>query len=582
MAAVQTSNVVRVAALADVVAKGRIVVSAGGRPIALFYTDDTVKAVDNRCPHMGFPLHRGSVDDGVLTCHWHHARFDLCSGGTFDQFADDLRAYPVEVRDGDVYLDLSVRRDPREYALFRLRDGLELNIGLVIAKAVVSLTDGGDPARPFEAGLIHGSTYNSNGWGQGLTMHTALMNILPALRPDDRPRALYHGLTAVARDCAGQAPRFPIAPLPGGGENDLAALKRWFRQFIEVRNSDGAERCIASAVRSGASGPEVADMLFAAASDHRYVSIGHPLDFTNKAFEALDTAGWEHAELVLTSLVGGLAGAARMEESDSWRRPVDLVALLERAFVALPDALAEGAAKVHDADFTRAALAAALLDDDPAACIEALLSALRLGATPEQAASATAYAAALRIAQFSTSNEFGDWDTVLHTFTFANAVHQGMKRAPSIELLRGVFDAAMSVYLDRFLNTPPAALPRERKVADPEALLVDLEAVFDRRQQVDQSAELTAAYLASGGDPAKLLAALGSSLLREDRDFHTIQAFEAAFRQFENLGAASEGARVLVAATRYLAAHAATPRAQLQTYNIAVRLHHGDNLYEAE
>ncbi|MEJ7653709.1 MAG: Rieske (2Fe-2S) protein [Chloroflexia bacterium] len=145
MAAVQTSNVVRVAALADVVAKGRIVVSAGGRPIALFYTDDTVKAVDNRCPHMGFPLHRGSVDDGVLTCHWHHARFDLCSGGTFDQFADDLRAYPVEVRDGDVYLDLSVRRDPREYALFRLRDGLELNIGLVIAKAVVSLTDGGDP-----------------------------------------------------------------------------------------------------------------------------------------------------------------------------------------------------------------------------------------------------------------------------------------------------------------------------------------------------------------------------------------------------------------------------------------------------
>ncbi|MEJ7653710.1 MAG: Rieske (2Fe-2S) protein, partial [Chloroflexia bacterium] len=391
-------------------------------------------------------------------------------------------------------------------------------------------------------------------------MHTALMNILPALRPDDRPRALYHGLTAVARDCAGQAPRFPIAPLPGGGENDLAALKRWFRQFIEVRNSDGAERCIASAVRSGASGPEVADMLFAAASDHRYVSIGHPLDFTNKAFEALDTAGWEHAELVLTSLVDGLAGAARMEESDSWRRPVDLVALLERAFVALPDALAEGAAKVHDADFNRAELAAALLDDDPAACIEALLSALRLGATPEQAASATAYAAALRIAQFSTSNEFGDWDTVLHTFTFANAVHQGMKRAPSIELLRGVFDTAMSVYLDRFLNTPPAALPRERKVADPEALLVDLEALFDRRQQVDQSAELTAAYLASGGDPAKLLAALGSSLLREDRDFHTIQAIEAAFRQFENLGAASECARVLVAATRYLAAHAATPR----------------------
>ena len=34
---------------------------------------------------MGFPLDRGSVEDGTLTCHWHHARFDLESGCTFDQ-----------------------------------------------------------------------------------------------------------------------------------------------------------------------------------------------------------------------------------------------------------------------------------------------------------------------------------------------------------------------------------------------------------------------------------------------------------------------------------------------------------------
>ena len=38
--------------------------------------------LDNRCPHMGFALDRGSVDDGILTCHWHHARFDLASGCT--------------------------------------------------------------------------------------------------------------------------------------------------------------------------------------------------------------------------------------------------------------------------------------------------------------------------------------------------------------------------------------------------------------------------------------------------------------------------------------------------------------------
>ena len=45
------------------------------------------------------------------------------------------------------------------------------------------------------------------------------------------------------------------------------------------------------------------------------------------------------------------------------------------------------------------------------------------------------------------------------TFSFANAVRQGLRRVPSPELVRGIFDAAMSVYLDRFLNVPPAHLP---------------------------------------------------------------------------------------------------------------------------
>lgn len=56
----------------------------GNHIIALFYYNTDVYAVDNRCPHMGFPLDDGTLHDGILTCHWHHARFDLASGGTFD------------------------------------------------------------------------------------------------------------------------------------------------------------------------------------------------------------------------------------------------------------------------------------------------------------------------------------------------------------------------------------------------------------------------------------------------------------------------------------------------------------------
>ena len=71
----------------------------------MFKRDDEFAAVDNRCPHMGFPLDRGTVKNGILTCHWHHARFDLSSGGTFDPFADDVRSFPVSVEDDFVWVN---------------------------------------------------------------------------------------------------------------------------------------------------------------------------------------------------------------------------------------------------------------------------------------------------------------------------------------------------------------------------------------------------------------------------------------------------------------------------------------------
>ena len=85
-----------------------------------------------------------------------------------------------------------------------------------------------------------------------------------------------------------------------------------------------------------------------------------------------------------------------------------------------------------------------------------------------------------------------------------------------------------------------------------------------------------------GGRPDRLLAVLARLLLREDRDFHPIQAVEAAFRQYELLRGTRDGVNVLVAAARYLAAHAPTQRAALQTMEVALRLHRGESLYEGE
>jgi hypothetical protein len=89
-----------------------------------------------------------------------------------------------------------------------------------------------------------------------------------------------------------------------------------------------------------------------------------------------------------------------------------------------------------------------------------------------------------------------------------------------------------------------------------------------------------ASFLYNDGDAGELLAMLGKLLLREDRDFHTIQTIEAAFQQYELLKGTPMAVHALVAAARYLGAHAPTMRAQGQTYQIAYRLSRGESLFE--
>src|SRR5713101_417348 len=486
----QSSNgQVRVGSLAELKEQGCKVVTGQHGPIAVFHHNDKVYAVDNRCPHMGFPLHRGTVQDGILTCHWHHARFDLASGCTFNLFADDVPVYPVEVRNGEVYLTpYREKIDEVDHWLGRLQEGMEQNISLVMAKAVIALLgEGVDYREIVKRGILYGTRNRAAGWGPGLTILTAMANVCEHLPAEEQFLALYQGLLHAARDTAGQPPRRDLQPL-GKADLDGTTLARWFRRSVEVRDSEGAERCLLTALSMGLPPAEIVDMVLAAATDHFYLDGGHTVDFINKSFEALDLVGWEAAPQVLPTIVGGLCRAGRSEESQAWRQPIDLVPVLRQAFEELPALMAQGRGKKWQpgGSFTET-----LLGDSPLEIVAALNNALSEGATPAQLAQEVAYAAALRICRFGTQNEFGDWIGVLHTFTYANAFQQALRRGSSPELVRGIYHGAIRIYLDRFLNIPPARLPDGRANGAapaslmPGALLEKLLEEMDTRQQVD-------------------------------------------------------------------------------------------------
>ena len=586
--------------LEELKAKGRLVVHGSHRPILVIYDRGRVFALDNRCPHMGFPLERGSVEDGILTCHWHHARFDLESGCTFDLWADDVPICPVEVRDGDVWVKTTFgHADPAAHWRERLADGLAHDLGLVAAKAVHGQLAADVPRADIVRQVALFGAQNRDGWGVGLTILTALANLLPMLPEEEAYLALFHGARRVAADCDGEAPRRERAPL--GSQPDPVALKRWLRRWTHVRHREAAERTLLTAIAGGLSPAVLADALLAAETERAFADTGHSLDFINKAFECLDLIGWEHAPAVLPTIVGQMVAARGAEESTAWRQPVDLVALCEEAANQLPQVFAAGRG-VHSASQTRvtraygwshhAALARELLGDDPARIVDALKAAIRAGAAPADLSRSLAYAAALRVARFGNANEHADWETAHHVFTYANAVDQMLKRIGTanpdghVAAVRGVLHGAMALYLTRYLNVPPARIPGEGGEqlddlpTDAEMIRTALLDAFDRQRQVDLAARLVARHLSLGHSPQALIATLARALLREDAGFHAYQMVEAGVRQSAAWGDTDEGRHILIAVARYLAAHSPTERAALQTADIARRLMRGGELHQ--
>ena len=90
---------------------GRVrTVAVGTRTFVLTRVGDAYGVLDNRCPHQGGPLGEGSIEKGWLRCPWHGYDYDPLTGTPPPGFSDAPACFPVEVRDGGVYV--AVPDDP--------------------------------------------------------------------------------------------------------------------------------------------------------------------------------------------------------------------------------------------------------------------------------------------------------------------------------------------------------------------------------------------------------------------------------------------------------------------------------------
>jgi nitrite reductase/ring-hydroxylating ferredoxin subunit len=85
--------------------------TVNGRPLLLIRMGDRVCAYEDRCPHQGMALSRGTLDGHTLTCCAHHWQFDVRDGAGINPANTRLRSVPVSVIAGQVVLEDSEVRD---------------------------------------------------------------------------------------------------------------------------------------------------------------------------------------------------------------------------------------------------------------------------------------------------------------------------------------------------------------------------------------------------------------------------------------------------------------------------------------
>lgn len=97
-------------------------VTVGKREIGVVTYQGSYYAVLNFCPHAGAPMCFGEIqqpvvsdgpgeparrnmDSPVIRCPWHRWEFDLKTGQSLCPIREKIRTYPVEVREGVIWID---------------------------------------------------------------------------------------------------------------------------------------------------------------------------------------------------------------------------------------------------------------------------------------------------------------------------------------------------------------------------------------------------------------------------------------------------------------------------------------------
>lgn len=492
-----------------------------GRQIALFRTDaETVYAVDNACPHEGYPLVQGYVKECVLTCAWHNFKFDLRDGACL-KGDEAVASYPTRIREGRVEVELRELDPsadiPKHYA--SLEEGLLDNgLGRVARDAMRLLTAGEAPRAILQFAADFDAVRAEYGSNHALAVAADLATYLEELEGESQDDAGSHewgplepiqfALEGASDPNVRRTPRARPAPEKDFDFGTAGPFESELHRRLEAEDLDGAEALLRGALGAGVALARVEAAFVDLATDH-FLAFGHPLIYTSKAFELIADAPPDRVDRVLGALLFRFGNSTRHDTLPPWKPWRERMAALEGRWEAWSD---PKRAEISPTPEDRAGLRAALLDGKAGEPFRALATALDGGWAPARVADALVEAAALRLLRFETDHDRDPtvqdgWLFVTHTFTFAHAVSRTLARHPRPRVLRLLFQA------QRFIQ---GAAPLDRapsKIESKPAPGLASTGGSDDEAGRDPIDSLLARVLA--GDPHGAMARVGTCLHRD-------------------------------------------------------------------
>ena len=446
----QIGDLVSAVGVDDLPVGGRKLFRHYDKRIAIFRTEHAIYAVDNRCPHQGYALLQGAVKGEQLTCAWHNWKFELDDGGFCSFGGEAVRSYPVDVRGGQVFVDVT---DPSaELMAPQLFQSLieamgEVDVGRM-ARDTMRLSQLGTPlAEVVKEGVTYGAPRMEYGWNHSLATLTDCLNLASLFEGELRALPVVQGMSVVSQTEV-RRPHRPrpdaIDPVETYGSVDEALAA--YPVLVNDEQHEAAEALIRGLIATGVVPQRIRHALLSAITDH-FLGYGHPMIYAQKSFEMLDTIGWEHADTVLGPLVPNMIYATRYDRLPYMKK------FLRSWDEASPD-LKDLMGRQNGVPFDDVAFRRSILDEDDRHAFATLNTALEAGVSVEKILDATSLAAARRLRRFDIdldaddTNEWG-WLDVTHNLTYLDALRWAWEVDPTPEVLRGIYHAVWFVNFTR-------------------------------------------------------------------------------------------------------------------------------------